>query len=129
MSLSSYIVSPAIAVSDMDTAKEFYEGKLGLSAGRDVGDGGRTYECGDGSEIHIYPSPNNAGKSMATLAGWSVDDLESVVDELTSKGVTFEQYDEPLKTDGKGIATVGDGKVAWFRDPDGNTHALTQGSG
>jgi catechol 2,3-dioxygenase-like lactoylglutathione lyase family enzyme len=108
------------------TAKEFYEGKLGLSGGRDVGDGGRTYECGGGSEIHIYPSPDNSGKSMATVAGWGVDDLETVVDALTSKGVTFEQYDDP-KTDENGIATVGEAKVAWFRDPDGNTHGLIQG--
>jgi catechol 2,3-dioxygenase-like lactoylglutathione lyase family enzyme len=126
MSLSSYVVSAVVAVSDMDTAKEFYEGKLGLSGGRDTGDGGRTYECGGGSEIHIYPSPDNAGKSMATVAGWGVDDLEGVVDELTSKGVTFERYDDP-KTDDKGIVTVGEAKVAWFRDPDGNTHGLIQG--
>jgi catechol 2,3-dioxygenase-like lactoylglutathione lyase family enzyme len=126
MSLSSYVVSAVVAVSDMHTAKEFYEGKLGLSGGRDTGDGGRTYECGGGSEIHIYPSPDNAGKSMATVAGWGVDDLEGVVDELTSKGVTFERYDDP-KTDDKGIVTVGEAKVAWFRDPDGNTHGLIQG--
>jgi catechol 2,3-dioxygenase-like lactoylglutathione lyase family enzyme len=125
MSLSNYAVSAAVAVSDMDTATEFYEGKLGLSGGKDVGDGGRTYECGDGTEIHIFPSPN-AGQSASTVAGWGVDDVEGVVDELTSRGVTFEQYDEPLKTDEKGIATIGDDKVAWFRDPDGNTLALTQ---
>jgi catechol 2,3-dioxygenase-like lactoylglutathione lyase family enzyme len=125
MSLSSHAVSAVIAVSDMDTAKGFYEGKLGLSEGRDTGDGGRTYGCGGGSEIHIYPSPENAGKSTATVAGWDVDDLEAVVDELTSKGVTFERYDEP-NTDEKGIATVGDARVAWFRDPDGNTHGLIQ---
>jgi catechol 2,3-dioxygenase-like lactoylglutathione lyase family enzyme len=126
MSLSSYEVSAVIAVSDMDAAKDFYEGKLGLSGGRDTGDGGRTYECGGGTEIHVYPSPDNAGKSAATLAGWTVDDLEKVVDELTSKGVTFEQYGEPFNTDERGIATLDGDKIAFFRDPDGNTHALTQ---
>jgi catechol 2,3-dioxygenase-like lactoylglutathione lyase family enzyme len=126
MSLGSYTVSAVVAVSDIDTAKEFYEDKLGLSEGRDAGDGGRTYECGGGSEIHIYPSPENAGKSKATVAGWGVDDLERVVDELSSKGVSFERYDEPIKTDAKGIATVDDSKAAWFKDPDGNTHGLIQ---
>jgi catechol 2,3-dioxygenase-like lactoylglutathione lyase family enzyme len=127
MSLSGYKVGAAIAVSDMERAKEFYEGKLGLSEGRDVADGGRTYVCAGGSEIHIFPS-TNAGKSDTTVAGWDVDDTERVVDELTSKGVTFEQYDEaPLTTDEKGIATIDGAKVAWFRDPDGNTLGIIQG--
>jgi catechol 2,3-dioxygenase-like lactoylglutathione lyase family enzyme len=126
MSLSDYKVGAVIAVSDMEAAKEFYEGKLGLSGGTDEGDGGRTYPCGGGTELHIYPSPDNAGKSAATIAGWTVDDLEKVVDELTSNGVRFEQYDEPLKTDEKGIARIDGGGAAWTRDPDGNTLGLIQ---
>ncbi|HET6917910.1 MAG TPA: hypothetical protein VFI46_00420 [Jiangellaceae bacterium] len=48
----------------------------------------------------------------------------AVVDQLRSRGVTFERYDEPqLETDENGIHTHGDGKVAWFKDPDGNTFA------
>jgi catechol 2,3-dioxygenase-like lactoylglutathione lyase family enzyme len=120
MALSDNSVEPAIAVSDMTKAKEFYEGKLGLSGGEDQSDGGHTYPCGGGTAIHIYPSPDNAGKSGATLAAWTVDDVEKAVDELTASGVTFEQYDE-LKTNEKGIADMGDGTGAWFKDPDGNT--------
>jgi catechol 2,3-dioxygenase-like lactoylglutathione lyase family enzyme len=125
MSLSNYEVNPAIAVSDMETAKEFYEGKLGLSGGRDTGDGGVSYPCAGGTELHIFPSPN-AGKSDATMAGWGVDDIETVVDELISNGVTFEQYGEPFNTNEKGIATVDGTTIAFFRDPDGNTFALIQ---
>ena len=56
--------------------------------------------------VHVYLSPEHAGKLTATLAGWGVDDTEEVVDELASKGVVFEQYDQPpIKTDEKGIAT------------------------
>ena len=119
--LSSYAVMAGVAVSDMDRAKEFYEGRLGLSGGEDSSDGGRTYRCGGETAIHVYPSPGNAGKSPATLAGWEVDDLEAIVDELSSRGVSFEQYDQPpIETDEKGIATFQDGKVAYFKDPDGN---------
>ena len=32
MSLNNYRVGAAVAVSDMDRAKEFYEGRLGLTA-------------------------------------------------------------------------------------------------
>src|SRR5918996_1661898 len=103
MGLSDLPVTPAAAVSDMDKAKEFYEGKLGLSNGEEQGDGGITYPCADGSSIHVYPSPDNAGKSGATLAFWEVDDIEKAVDELSSNGVTFEQYDMgETKTNEKG---------------------------
>jgi catechol 2,3-dioxygenase-like lactoylglutathione lyase family enzyme len=127
MSLSDSRVEPTIAVSDMERAKEFYEGKLGLSGGDDQSDGGHTYPCGDGTRIHIYPSPENAGKSGATLAGWLVDDVEATVDDLTAKGVTFEQYGEPFNTDAKGIARFGDIEAAWCKDPDGNTLAIANG--
>jgi catechol 2,3-dioxygenase-like lactoylglutathione lyase family enzyme len=124
MRLSDSRVEPAIAVSDMDRAKEFYEGKLGLSGGDDQSDGGHTYPCGGETRIHVYPSPDNAGKSGATLAAWLVDDVEATVDELTANGVTFEQYGEPFNTNEKGISRLGDIEVAWFKDPDGNTLAI-----
>jgi catechol 2,3-dioxygenase-like lactoylglutathione lyase family enzyme len=124
MSLSDSPIGPAVAVSDMDRAREFYEGKLGLSGGEDQGDGGHTYPCGGGTAIHVYPSPDNAGKSGATLAAWNVDDVEATVEELTARGVTFEQYGEPFNTDEKGIARLGNQAVAWFKDPDGNTLAI-----
>jgi catechol 2,3-dioxygenase-like lactoylglutathione lyase family enzyme len=125
ISLSDYEVGAGVAVSDMDRAREFYEGKLGLSGGEGSSDGGTTYRCGGNTAIHVYPSPDNAGRSPATLAGWEVDDLDAVVDELTSRGVAFEQYDQPpIVTDEKGIATFEDGRVAYFKDPDGNTLSL-----
>jgi catechol 2,3-dioxygenase-like lactoylglutathione lyase family enzyme len=123
--LSGSTVTATIAVSDMGRATEFYEGKLGLSGGIDQGDGGRTYPCGGDTRIHVYPSPDNAGKSGATLASFTVDDVEQAVDELTGKGVTFERYGEPFNTDEKGIARLGDLIGAWFKDPDGNTLAVS----
>ena len=126
MGLSRYKVAAAVAVS-LDRAREFYEGKLGLSVGIDSGDN-LQYRCAEGTVFHVYLSPEHAGKSTATLAGWGVDDVESVVDELTSKGITFERYDEgPIITDERGIATFERGaKVAYFRDPDGNTLSVAQ---
>jgi catechol 2,3-dioxygenase-like lactoylglutathione lyase family enzyme len=123
MRLADAKVEPAIAVTDIDRARQFYEGKLGLSGGSDEPDGGHTYPCGVGSQIHIFPSPT-AGKSESTLAGWALDDVEATVEELSSKGVTFEQYEEPLKTDARGIAELPGGRGAWFKDPDGNLLGL-----
>ena len=124
MGLNESPVGAVIAVSDMDRAKEFYEGKLGLSRGQDQPDGGTRYMCGGGTQIHIYPSPDNAGSSTATLAGWWVGDVETTVDELAGKGVKFEQYGEPFNTNEKGIASFGDYVGAWFKDPDGNILAI-----
>ena len=127
MGLQDSKVGAAIAVEDMAKAKEFYEGKLGFTGGEEVGDGPASpTECGDGTTIHVYPSPENAGKSGATQAAFKVDDLEGLVDELSSKGVEFEHYDtDPIKTNEKGIAQLDDTKIAWFKDPDGNVLGST----
>jgi catechol 2,3-dioxygenase-like lactoylglutathione lyase family enzyme len=124
MTLSGYTLNASIAVSDMALATEFYERKLGLSPARTQADGSRVYASGGDASLHVYPSPENAGGSAATLATWYVDDVVSVVDELSARGVTFEHY-EGLTTDDKGISPrAGGGKVAWFKDPDGNTFAV-----
>ena len=126
MSLNDYRVNPQIAVSDIERAASFYEGKLGFTASADAVGGGRVYPCGGGSALHLYLAPAHAGSPTGTVARWDVHDIAAVVDELTARGVGFERYDEPVKTDERGIHDSGYGKVAWFRDPDGNTFALEQ---
>jgi catechol 2,3-dioxygenase-like lactoylglutathione lyase family enzyme len=125
MGLESCKVEAIVAVSDMGKAKDFYEGKLGLPGGPEELDGGITYRCAGGTAIHVYPSPETAGTSGATLAAWGTEDVEGLVDELSSNGVVFEQYDmDPIKTNEKGIADLGGERIAWFKDPDGNTLAI-----
>ena len=128
MGLSDGRVGAAIAVSNIDHAVEFYEGKLGLrSAGGEDPDGGRTYVCGGGTTLHIFPSPM-ARASGATAAGWAVEDVEGTVDELIANGVTLEQYSEgPFATDEKGLARMGGYVAAWVKDPDGNVLAIGSG--
>lgn len=127
MSLSSHPVHASVAISDMARSSRFYEDALGLAAETEQGDGSRIYACGGGTSLHVYPSPESAGKTAGTLATWHVADLEQIVDELAAKGVSFEQYHEPpMDTDEKGIQATPDGKVAWLRDPDGNTFAIEQ---
>jgi catechol 2,3-dioxygenase-like lactoylglutathione lyase family enzyme len=128
MGLSDCRVQAVLAVSDLDRAKRFYERQLGLVPG-DEDEQGVTYPCADGTAIFIYLSPGNAGKSQATLAGWFVDDLDQLIHELASRGVVFEQYDQPgIKTDERGVFDSGRFRAAWVKDPDGNTLALTEDS-
>jgi catechol 2,3-dioxygenase-like lactoylglutathione lyase family enzyme len=116
-----------VAVSNMVRATDFYEGKLGLSGVKDEADGSRVYECGGGTSLHVYASRALAGRGASTLATWCVTDLNRVVRELSSNGVVFEQSDQAgLITNAQGIASTSDGKIAWFKDPDGNRFAVEQ---
>jgi catechol 2,3-dioxygenase-like lactoylglutathione lyase family enzyme len=127
MGLSDGKVGATIAVTDMGRAVEFYEDKLGLRGDIDETDGGRTYQCGGGTTLHVFPSPH-ARASGATVAGWIVDDVEGTIDELIANGVTPEQYsDDPFITDEKGLARMGDYVGAWIKDPDGNVLAIGNG--
>jgi catechol 2,3-dioxygenase-like lactoylglutathione lyase family enzyme len=129
MKLSEYRVQALLAVSDLDRAQRFYEQQLGLVPS-EVEEQAVRYPCADGTEIGIYLSAENAGKSPATLAGWFVDDLGQTMKELASRDVVFEQYDQPgLKTDERGVFEAGRFRAAWIKDPDGNTLALTELSG
>src|SRR4051794_5724810 len=126
MGLSVCSVEVLLAVSDLERAKRFYEHQLGLVPG-EVEEQGVGYPGADGTRIFVYLSPENAGKSPATLAGWFVDDLDQTMDELASRGVVFERYDQPgIKTDERGVFDAGRFRAAWVKDPDGNTLALTE---
>jgi catechol 2,3-dioxygenase-like lactoylglutathione lyase family enzyme len=126
MRLSDYPVGAAVAVTDITRAREFYEQKLGLEVGTDSGENIR-YVCAGETAIVVFSTPH-AGGSTATQAGWGVDDLDPVVDELASNGVEFDQIHEgPVQTNDKGIASFeGGGRVAFFRDPDGNVLSLAE---
>jgi catechol 2,3-dioxygenase-like lactoylglutathione lyase family enzyme len=126
MGLSDHRVEAVIAVSDLDVAQRFYEGQLGLAPGAREEQGVR-YPCADGSAIFVYRSPEHAGGSSATLAGWFVDDLDATMRDLAARGVVFEHYDLPgLHTDERGVFHAAAFKAAWVRDPDGNTLAITE---
>jgi catechol 2,3-dioxygenase-like lactoylglutathione lyase family enzyme len=115
-----------VPVSDLDAAVEFYEGRLGLRLDIRRDDLPQNkeaeFDAADG-RLLLYESVG-AGQSRHTVAGFRVDDLDAVVPALRERGVTFEEYDLPdLKTEG-GIASVGDVRAAWCRDPDGNILAF-----
>ena len=126
MALSDCKVEAAIAVSDLDRAKRFYQDQLGLVPGEEEEQGVR-YPCAEGTGIFVYLSPQNAGTSSATLAGWFVDDLEQTMDELASRGVVFARYDQPgIETDVRGVFDAGRFRAVWIKDPDGNEVAITE---
>jgi catechol 2,3-dioxygenase-like lactoylglutathione lyase family enzyme len=115
-----------LAVKNMDAARKFYEGTLGLRPIDSMGDDMVAYRSG-ATTVNVYRS-NYAGTNKATAVTWAVgDDIERVVRELKAKGVAFEHYDLPdMQRDGD--LHIGDGmKVAWFKDPDGNILNIVTG--
>jgi catechol 2,3-dioxygenase-like lactoylglutathione lyase family enzyme len=112
-----------IAVSDLERARDFYAGTLGLESVQDQ-PGGVLYKSGN-SVVMVYPS-EYAGTNQATAASWAVgDDFDAIVDDLRSKGVSFEHYDDLPDTTREGdVHLIGDLKGVWFKDHDGNILSL-----
>jgi catechol 2,3-dioxygenase-like lactoylglutathione lyase family enzyme len=115
-----------IPASDVARAREFYEGKLGFEP-KSENAGGVTYEFAQGTACFLYATPN-AGTSLSSQAFWQVENIEELVAELKSRGVTFERYDMP-DMDENGISTGGGARAAWFKDTEGNIMALIQDVG
>ena len=114
-----------IAVKNLDAAKEFYQGLLGLEP-VPVEERVLAYRSGD-SRILVYESAY-AGTNKATAATWAVgDDIEQVVAALKEKGVNFKHYDFPGGTVQGDVHIMGKTKAAWLTDPDGNILALVNG--
>ena len=109
-----------VPVSNLDDAIAFYEGKLGLTLFERGEDGyyARFSGAGD-TRLGVYVS-GTAGQARHTLVSFVVDDVRATVDELRGHGVVFDEYDTPgMKTE-DGVATIGDTRAAWLKDPDGN---------
>lgn len=112
-----------VAVKDLTVARDFYEKTLGLAPEPASESGVVLYRSGDASLL-VYPS-DHAGTNQATAVTWSVgDDLEAVVEALKGRGVAFEHYDFPDVRRNGDVHVGGNTRVAWFKDPDGNIHAL-----
>ena len=115
-----------VPVSDIAASIEFYEGALGLrlEERRDDLPTNREAELrGGNGKLLLYESVG-AGQSRHTVAGFRVGDLHAAVPALRERGVTFEEYDLPDLKTVDGIATVGDIRAAWCKDPDGNILAI-----
>jgi catechol 2,3-dioxygenase-like lactoylglutathione lyase family enzyme len=121
--LSGYSSIATVAVKDLPAAKKFYAETLGLTPVHEEGEEAVSFRTGDSSLI-VYRS-QFAGSNKATACNWQVGSaIDSIVKGLEAKGVKFEHYDMPgMKREGS-IHIAGPMRIAWFKDPDGNIHAL-----
>jgi catechol 2,3-dioxygenase-like lactoylglutathione lyase family enzyme len=122
--LSSARAAAVVAVSDLDRARDFYGGTLGLQVDLEM-PGGILYTCGGDTRLLVYPS-GFAGTNEATAVSWDVADLRAEIATLQGKGVSFEEYDLP-GAERDGVVHMMDNlTAAWFKDPDGNILSLVE---
>jgi len=107
------------STNDLQKAKAFYSGILGIKVNEKTEMSVLELDWGNGGTSVIYEKPNHTPATF-TVLNIVVNDVEKAVDELSNKGISFEQYEGDLKTDAKGIFRGGGPVIAWFKDPAGN---------
>ena len=122
--LSDAAVTTMLPVKDMDRARQFYEGRLGLRPGGFKPDGKFVYVVA-GSTLALFPKPEGT-KADHTAISFRVADVAATIAQLKQAGVVFEDYDFPgLKTVNH-VCVLGAEKAAWFKDTEGNILGLGQ---
>jgi predicted enzyme related to lactoylglutathione lyase len=115
----------AMPAQDIKRARQFYEQKLGLKPSEEQPDGGVVYLMGQ-TGVLVFTSMGKASGDHTQL-GINVENIDSALDELRSKGVKLEEYDFPNFKTVNGVFVLSDGsKGAWFKDSEGNLIALNQ---
>jgi len=116
------------SVDDLAKSKKFYIEVLGLKAD-DEGVGLRLH-LPDGGSVFIYPK-NDHQPATFTILNFVVENIDEAVDELKSRGVSFERY-EGSPQDEKGILRGRSQQmgpdIAWFQDPAGNILSVLEDS-
>ena len=112
------------AASDLGQAKQFYGETLGLKV-TELEEGNLLQlEIAGGRNVLVYVKPDHAPGNY-TILNFPVDDIDTAVDELAARGVSFERYDGAGQ-DEKGIAREAGPYIAWFKDPAGNVLSVLQ---
>lgn len=113
------------SVDDLQKAKSFYSEILGLKVINNPM-GLIELETDGNNNILVYPKPNHTPATF-TICNFVVENIDEVVDALHLKGVNFEQYGAPTKTNEKGICRNPNGpSIAWFKDPAGNILSIIE---
>jgi predicted enzyme related to lactoylglutathione lyase len=113
------------AVKDIGTAREFYEGTLGIRVEvLDEQHGLTMLHLAGGYDVLMYLSAEMTPPSY-TILNFEVDDIDAAVDDLAGHGVALERYDD-FDHDEKGIVRGPGPQIAWFKDPWGNTLSVLQ---
>lgn len=111
------------ATSSPERSRTFYQQTLGLRLVSE--DGFAIVFDANGVMLRVQKVQGHTPPPY-TVVGWEVADIHAEVKELAARGVVFERF-EGMGQDEAGVWTSpAGGRIAWFRDPDGNVLSLTQ---
>ena len=113
-----------VPTRDPDRARKFYRDTLGLPLVSEELPFALVFDV-NGTMLRVTVV-EKLNPPPFTVLGWQVPDITIAAKTLQNAGVTFERY-PGMPQDELGIWTSPSGaKVAWFKDPDGNTLSLSQ---
>ncbi len=111
-----------IAVRDLQAARSFYGGTLGVRTSEEYGL--MWLHLAGGRDTLVYEQPNATPASF-TILNFEVADIDHTIDELAARGVRFERYDD-FEQDERGVFRAEGPYIAWFKDPSGNLLSVLQ---
>ena len=124
MGLSGYNIIGFISIVDVSRAKSFYRDTLGLRLMTEEPPFALVFDA-HGIMIRLGMA-KEITPAHGTVLGWQIPEISATVKELMQAGVQFERY-AGMNQDELGIWTSPTGaKVAWFKDPDGNTLSISE---
>ena len=113
-----------VATCDPDRAKKFYRDTLGFRLVSEELPFALVFDAnGTMLRVTVVKKLKPAG---FTVLGWQVSDIILAAKALAKAGVQFERY-PGMTQDELGVWSSPSGaKVAWFKDPDGNTLSISE---
>jgi catechol 2,3-dioxygenase-like lactoylglutathione lyase family enzyme len=121
--LGSAKIIAFLATRDAGRAKAFFRDTLGLPLVSE--DPFALVFDVHGTMLRVTPVKEVAAAKY-TVLGWQVPDIAAAAKDLGEAGVQFERY-TGMQQDELGVWKSPSGaRVAWFKDPDGNTLSITQ---
>ncbi len=122
--LDEHPIVAFIASGDPVRAKHFYGETLGLRLASDELPFALVFDA-HGTMLRVTVV-KEVKAAAYTVLGWHVTDISAAADGLREAGVQFERY-PGMQQDELGIWTSpGGSKIAWFKDPDGNTLSISE---
>ena len=122
--LGKYNIIAFVSIVDVARARNFYRDALGLRLVMEEPPFALIFEA-NGIMLRLGMAKEFT-PAHGTVLGWQVPNITATVISLEQAGVSFEPY-KGMEQDEMGIWTSPTGaKVAWFKDPDGNTLSVSE---
>jgi len=122
--LGKYNIIGFVSIVDVARARDFYRDILGLRLMLEEPPFALVFDA-NGIMLRLGMAKELA-PAHGTVLGWQVPEITATVKSLGQAGVRFERY-EGMNQDELGIWRAPSGaRVAWFKDPDGNTLSVSE---